>query len=298
MRRETWSEIALFAAIANAGSFTRAATALGVSTSALSHAMRALETRLGVRLLNRTTRSVAPTEAGELLLEQLRPAMANLDEAIARIEAGRDRPAGRLRISAHRTAAVHLIQPQLAGFAAAYPDVQLELAIEDGLVDIVDAGFDAGVRHEHVLDRDMISVRISPPLRMVVAAAPTYLAAAGRPETPQDLLAHRCLAYRYTSSGTIHRWQFEKLGQAVTFDPPKSFVSNDVDVLRDAAIAGMGVALFLEVQVASELASGALVGLLKDWSQQVPANYLYYPGRRQMTPALRAFIDTMRAACR
>ncbi len=293
MDRDTWTDLAAFAAIADAGSFTRAAAGLGVSPSALSHAMRGLETRLGVRLLNRTTRSVAPTEAGERLLERLRPAIGDLGELLGRLGAERDRPAGRLRISAHRTAAVYLIAPRLPGFRAAHPDVQVELAVEDGLVDIVAAGFDVGVRHEHVLDRDMISVRVGGALRTVVVGAPGYLARMGPPGTPEELLGHRCLVYRYTSSGLIHRWRFERDGREVALAPPPSFVSNDVDLLRDAALGGMGLACLSEPQAVAGLAAGTLVEVLADWSVPIAPNHLYYPSRRQMRPALRAFVDWM-----
>lgn len=293
MNRDNWTDMATFAAIADAGSFTRAAAGLGVSPSALSHAMRGLETRLGVRLLNRTTRSVAPTEAGERLLERLRPAIGELDELLGRLDAERDRPAGRLRISAHRTAAVHLIVPLLPRFCADHPEVQVELAIEDGLVDIVAAGFDLGVRHEHVLDLDMISVRVGDTLRTVIVGAPDYLARADVPRAPEDLLGHRCLLYRYTSSGQIHRWRFERDGREVAIAPPPSFVSNDVDLLRDAALGGLGLACLSEPQARAALADGTLVELLADWSVPIPPNYLYYPGRRQMRPALRAFIDAL-----
>ncbi|CAN5525462.1 LysR family transcriptional regulator [soil metagenome] len=294
MRRETWTDLATFAAIADAGSFTRAAAELGVSTSALSHALRALETRLGVRLLERTTRRIAPTRAGEQLLEQLRPAIASLDEALDRIEAGRAAPAGRLRIAANRTAAIHAIQPRLAAFAAVCPDVQVELSIEDGLVDIVAAGFDAGVRHEHILDANMVAVRIGEPQRMVVAAAPDYLARAGVPVTPQDLLAHRCIVYRLAASGALQRWRFERDGQALTFDPPPALVSNDAEVILAATRSGLGIAVFSEPQVAADLVAGKLVALLADWCPLIPAHYLYYPARRRVGAALLAFVDAMR----
>ena len=284
----------MFAAIAEAGGFTPAARRLGVSPSALSHAMRGLETRLGVRLLNRTTRSVAPTEAGERLLTGLQPAMAGVAEALASLAEGRDRPAGRVRISAHRTAALHSLLPRMPAFMAAYPEVTVELAVEDGLVDIVAGRFDAGVRHVHVLEQDMISVRIDDGYRLVVAASPGYLAAQGTPGTPADLLGHRCLNYRYTSSGRTHRWAFERDGEALHIDTPAGFVSNDTDVLLAAAIGGCGVACLTEPQAAAAIASGALVGVLADWCPALPPNYLYYPGRQSVAPGLRAFINAVR----
>lgn len=294
MRRDTWNDLSAFAAIAEAGSFTEAARAIGVSPSALSHTMRGLEARLGVRLLNRTTRSVAPTAAGERLLQSLAPAIGALDDALATLDADRDRPAGRVRVSAHRTAAIHSILPRLPEFMAAYPEVVVELHVEDGLVDIVAGRFDAGVRHVHVLEQDMISVRIDDGYRLVVAASPAYLAARGTPAVPGDLLAHRCLNYRYTTSRATHRWQFERDGEQLHIDTPAGFVSNDTDVLLAAAIGGCGIACLAEPQASAALASGALVGVLADWCPVLPPNYLYYPGRRVVAPALRAFIEAMR----
>jgi DNA-binding transcriptional LysR family regulator len=296
MNRHTWSDLSIFAAIADAGSFTAAAKKLGVSASALSHSMRAMEERLGVRLLNRSTRSSAPTEAGERLLARLRPAMSDLEDVVLRLEECRDRPAGRVRISAHRTGAMLAIAPKLPAFAKKYPDVQVELAVEDGLVDIVAQGFDAGVRHEQVLENDMISVRISNAYKIVYVATPDYWRHATRPKTPHDLLAHRCTAYRLTSAGGVHRWRFIKGDHSVTIDPPAILISNDVDVVLRAAVSGMGVACLLESQVHPELEAGTLVPVLRDWSPRVAPNYLYYSGRRQMTPALRAFVEFMRLA--
>jgi DNA-binding transcriptional LysR family regulator len=294
MQRDTWAELATFAAIVDAGGFTPAARRLDVSPSALSHAMRGLETRLGVRLLNRTTRSVAPTEAGERLLASLTPAIASVTEALATLDASREQPTGRLRISAHRTAALHSILPRVPAFLARYPDIRLELSVEDGLIDIVAGRFDAGVRHSHVLQPDMISVRIDDGVQLIVAASPAYLATNGAPVHPSDLLAHRCLNYRYTTSGRAHRWLFEKDGEALQIDTPAWFVSNDTDVLLAAAIEGCGVACLTEPAAATAIASGALVGLLPDWCPRLAPNFLYYPGRQPVAPALRAFIEVMR----
>ena len=294
MKRQTWHDLSTFAAIADAGSFTAAAGILGVTRSSLSHAMSAMEERLGVRLLNRSTRSVAPTEAGERLLAKLHPAMSDLDDAIRRLEEDKERPAGRIRISAHRTAALLAIAPRLPGFARSYPDVQVELAVEDGLVDIVSKGFDAGVRHEQVLDLDMISVRISEPMRIGYVASADYWDRYGRPEVPHDLLVMRCLAYRLTSSGGLFRWPFAKASKSAVLDPPAVLISNDIDIVKQAAIEGMGVACLLVEQVKDELVKGSLVAVLQDWSPTIPPNYLYYPSRRQMSAAMRAFIDTVR----
>lgn len=294
MRRDTWSDLAVFVAIADAGSFTKAGRALGVTSSAISHALSGLEARLGVRLLNRTTRSVAPTEAGEQLLARLRPAMGDVEEVLLALQAARDQPTGHVRLTAHRTAAVHAVLPRLTRLAAAAPDVSVELVIEDGLVDIVAERFDAGVRVDDVLEQDMISVRISEPYQVVVVASPSYLAAAGRLEVPADLMRHRCLNYRYTSSGQVHRWRFQGDEEALAIDPPAVLVSNDVDVLVAAAVAGLGIACASEPQVAEHVAAGRLVRLLEKWCPLVPANHLYYPGRRHVGPALRAVIAALR----
>lgn len=294
MQRQTWTDLATFAAIADAGSFTRAAAGLGVSPSALSHAVRAMEARLGVRLLNRSTRSVAPTQAGERLLAHLRPALADLEGALTDIQDDGERPRGRVRVSAHWTAATYTIMPRLPRFAAEHPEVQVEIAIEDGLVDIVARGFDVGVRHEHVLDRDMISVRIDDPHPVVLVAAPIYLASRAPPLAPADLLAHRCLRYRLTSSGTLHPWRLERDGETITLDPPPAFVSNSVDTLLTAAIGGIGIAGLSAAHAAEPLGDGRLVRVLAEWRWIVPANYLYFANRRQMGTALRAFIDAMR----
>ncbi|WP_428395806.1 LysR family transcriptional regulator [Lichenicoccus sp.] len=294
MNRQTWHDLSTFAAIADAGSFTGAAKPLGISPSALSHAMRAMEERLGLRLLNRSTRSVAPTEAGERLLAQLRPAIVQLDATVRQLEADCDKPAGRIRISAHRTAANLVIAPRLPAFALAYPDIQVELSVEDGLVDVVATGFDAGVRHEQVLEQDMISVRVSEPMRTCYVASPAYWARMGRPKVAKDLLAHRGIGYRMTSSGGVMRWRFERRGATFMLDPTATLISNDIDVIKAACISDMGVACLLESQVSRELADGTLIAVLKEWSPTIAPNYLYYPSRRQLSAAMRVFVNAMR----
>lgn len=294
MQRETWNDLAVFVAVRDGGSFTRAAAALGVSPSAVSHAVRGLETRLGVRLLNRTTRSVAPTPAGEQLLAVLRPAVASLEETVAALEHHRDRPAGRVRISAHRTAALYAIMPRLAGFAERYPDITLEIVADDGLVDIVAGRFDAGIRRGEVLAPDMISVRLDAGVRLAYVAAPAYLAQAGTPSVPADLLQHRCINYRFASSGQIHRWAFDRNGEELFVDAPGTLVLNDTDLLLEAALSGYGIACVTTDQAAAHMATGRLFGVLGAWSPTLPANHLYYPGRRNVPAALRAFIDSVR----
>lgn len=294
MKREDWSDLAIFTTIVEQGSFTRAASRMGVSPSALSHAMRALEARLGVRLLNRTTRSVAPTAAGEQLLERLRPAMAEIQAALEVLNAGRDRPVGRVRVSAHRMAAVHGLLPRLSRFADDYPDIEVELVVDDGLVDIVAERFDAGVRHEQMLDRDMVCVRIGETQRLAVVGAPGYLARFGTPLVPEDLLRHRCLNYRYTSTGAVHRWRFERDGRDVATAAPGTFTTNDAEVLLEAALGGMGLACVPESQAERHLAARSLTRVLEGCCPLLPPNYLYYPSRRQSSAAFVAFVNAMR----
>jgi DNA-binding transcriptional LysR family regulator len=294
MDRDLWSGLAVFAAIVEAGSFARAAVRLGLSASALSHAMRTLEAKLGVRLLDRTTRSLAPTQAGADLLQSLRPALASVEGALGALDMNRERPAGRIRVNAHRSAAVHVVLPRLAGFAAGYPDVAVDLVVNDGLVDIVAERFDCGVRHAGELQRDMIAVRISDPVPLVFVAAPAYLKTRDAPRAPDDLGRHRCLCYRYTSAGTIHVWAFEREGHRFERAVPDSFVTNDVDVMRDAAVAALGVACLPRPHVDHQLGSGTLVEVLAGWAPVLPPNHLYYPSRRQPSAAFRAFVEAMR----
>lgn len=296
MDRKTWADAAVFAAIAEAGSFTRAGTRLGVSASALSHRMRALETRLGVRLLNRTTRSVKPTEAGERLLASLRPAIRDLDEALIALSADRERPAGRVRVTTHRSAAFDLILPKLSAFAETYPDIRLEVVIDDGLADIVAQGFDAGIRRRPSLEQDMISVRLDDGVPLRLVASPAYLASFGTPDAPRDVLGHRCLSYRLPTAGSLYPWTFERAGESLSIEPPQSFLTNDIEVLSDAARSGLGLAWITAAQAAPHLASGALVSVLEDWCPVLPPNYLYYAGRRHLPAPLRAFIDAMKVA--
>ncbi|MBB3997601.1 LysR family transcriptional regulator [Aureimonas pseudogalii] len=295
MDRDLWSGLAVFAEIVEAASFAKAAARMGLSPSALSHAMRALEARVGIRLLDRTTRSLAPTQAGEALLAQLRPAMASVEGALGALDAGRARPAGRIRVNAHRMAAVHVVLPRLAGFAERCPEVAVELVVDDGLVDIVTERFDCGVRHEGQLQRDMISVRISPPVPLVFVAAPAYLASRAAPQAPDELSRHRCICYRYTSAGTMHVWEFVSGERIVQQPVPGSFVTNDVDVMRDAAVGGVGVACLPAPHVEAQLNSGVLVEILRGSAPVLPPNHLYYPHRRQPSAAFQAFLEAMRS---
>lgn len=294
MDRDLWSGLAVFAAIVEAGSFARAATRLGLSASALSHAMRSLEAKIGVRLLDRTTRSLAPTPAGEALLLRLKPAIESVETALGDLDRDRGKPVGRIRVSAHRPAALYAILPRLADFSRTYPAVTVELVVNDGFVDIVADRFDCGVRHAMTLQADMISVAISGPVPLVYVASPVYLADRLPPAAPDDLQAHRCLCYRHTSSGIVHRWEFQRDGRLFERTIRGDFVTNDVDVLRDAAVAGLGIACLPLPHAERQLAEGALVEVLDDWALTLPPNHLYYPSRRQPTAAFRAFVDAMR----
>jgi DNA-binding transcriptional LysR family regulator len=294
MRREDFSDLVAFVAIAEQRSFKKAADKLGVSSSALSHTMKALEARLGVRLLQRTTRSVAPTDAGERLLASLRPAMASIEEAVATTLTQRATPSGNLRITVSRTAALRLLVPKLPAFCREHPGVTLELSVADHWVDIVESRFDAGVRLGESVAKDMIAVQIGPPERAAVVGSPDYFRRHPPPQTPHDLAAHDCVNYRFVGSGALYRWEFEHAGRALTVATEGSFICNDADLLVAAALSGLGLVYSWESEVAAHLASGALVRVLGDWCAPFPGNYLYYPSGRHMTPALRAFVDAVR----
>lgn len=295
MDRDLWSALAVFAQIVHEGSFVAAARRMGVSASALSHSMRALEAKLDIRLLNRTTRSLAPTDAGRALLERLNPAIASIEAVLGELDNVRQRPAGRVRVNAHKPAAAYLILPRLPKFSIEYPDVSVDLTVDDGLVDIVAEGFDCGVRHDDALQDDMISVRISDAMALVFVASPSYLEKHGNPDSPAALSRHRCINYRHTTSGALHRWQFEYDGVNSVQAVPTSFVTNDIDIMRDATLAGLGVACLIEEQAAAYLRSGDLIAVLSGWAPKLPPCHLYYPSRRQPTAAFSAFVGAMRA---
>ncbi len=287
-------DLAVFALVAERRSFRAAAQALGVTASALSHAIRNLETRLDVRLLNRTTRSVAPTEAGERLLARLGPALADIDAALDEIAQFRDRPAGRLRINIATTAARMLLAPRIGGFMNAYPDVRVEIVCEDALSDIVAGGFDCGVRLGERLQADMIAIPLSGELSQALVATPDYIARHGAPQEPEDLMSgHRCLLVR-RSSGAPYPWEFERKGRLVVVTPPACLLTDNGAVLLEACKGGAGLAFPFREAVADDIAAGRLVSLLEDWCEPFPGFFLYYPSRRQLSPALRAFIDWMR----
>lgn len=294
MRRERLADLTAFLAVAEDRSFTRAAARLGVSQSALSHTVRRLEGDLGLRLLSRTTRSVSPTEAGARLVDTLRPALADIDDKLVDLLRLRERPAGEVRINSSEHAARTLLWPALARLLPAYPDIRVELAIDQSLADIVAGRFDAGVRLGEQVARDMIAVRIGPDLRMAVVASPIYLAERGAPETPYELTAHSCINLRLPTLGGLYAWEFGKEGRELRVRVEGRLVFNDVGMLLEAASGGFGLACLLEDYAAAHLANGRLVRVLEDWCPPFPGYHLYYPSRRQISPAFAVVIDALR----
>lgn len=283
-----------FAAVARHRSFRRAAAELDVSTSALSHAVRGLEERLGTRLLNRTTRSVAPTEAGERLLARLEPALRGIADALAEAAAGPGQAHGTVRLTVPRLAAALVLGPRLAAFAQAHPAVHLDVTVEDRTEDVVAGGYDAGIRLGERLEADMVAVAVTGPLRMAAAAAPTYLRDHAAPRTPEALRDHRCLRYRYPASGAVYAWEFERDGRALEVEVAGPLTSGDQDLLVRAALSGAGVVFTVDFYIAEHLTSGRLVRLLDDWCPPFPGLFLYWPSRRQVPQALRALIEVFR----
>jgi DNA-binding transcriptional LysR family regulator len=295
MRGSDYAELKAFAAVAEAESFSRAAGHLGVSPSALSQTLRGLEERLGVRLLNRTTRSVTPTEAGERLFARIKPLLGEFDAAVEEVNQFRDAPAGRLRINVPRVAATQFVAPMLGAFHRSHPGITLEVVVDDTITDIVAGRFDAGIRLGETLERDMVAVPLTGALELMAVATPGYLAEHGTPETPADLHRHRCIRFRWPGGGDLYRWEFEREGRefAVAVDGPLTV--NDSDLMLQAALGGVGIAYLLDRQARPDVAAGRLRRVLQDWSPRFPGFYLYQPGRRQMPPALRAFIDVLRS---
>lgn len=280
-----------FAAVARLRSFRQAALERGVSASALSHALRALEKRLGVRLLHRTTRSVTPTQAGEQLLARLAPALRDIDDALLELSSLQEVPTGKLRLNVPRPAARLLLGPMLARFAARYPRVQVELVTDDGLIDIVRDGFDAGIRFGETLAADMIAVPVGAPQPFVVVAAPAYLAAHGAPQAPRELLAHACIGRRFPS-GRQYAWEF---AQGVSVAIAGQLVFDDDELMLGAARDGAGLAYVYEADARADIAAGRLVCVLEGWHAPAPRYFLYYSSRKQMPAALRSFIEMLRA---
>ncbi|TGS41005.1 MULTISPECIES: LysR family transcriptional regulator [unclassified Mesorhizobium] len=294
MNRAHLSQLAVLATVAQCGSFRGAARELAIAPSAVSHAVSSLEARLGVRLLARSTRSVAPTEEGAQL-ERLRPALSEIDLALETAVEARDRPAGNLRLTVPRTAAHLTLTPRLGDFAAAYPEIVLEIVIEDRFTDVVEGGFDAGVRLGESLQRDMIAVRIGPDLRGAVVGAPSYFATMPKPRHPRELADHRCIRFRF-SSGVLYRWEFEKDGEEIEIAAQGPLILDEDHLIAQAAVDGAGLAFVFEDYVRAPLADGRLIRVLEDWCPPFEGFFVYYPSRRQMRPALRAFVDFFRVS--
>lgn len=294
MKRDDLYDLAAFAVVAEQGSFTRAAAELGMSQSALSHAMKALEERLGARLLSRTTRSVSTTEAGETLLRSLRPALQEINTGVDAIGALRGKPSGTVRITATKHAVSSVVMPVLPGFLESHPGIRLEMIIDDNLTDIVADRFDAGIRFGNIIEKDMIAVRIGPDIRMVVVGAPSYLAEHPAPRTPRELADHRCINYRLMRSGGLYAWDFEEKGRPFEVRVQGPLVFNNGDLTREAALAGLGLAYAYENEVLSDIAAGRLTRVLEKWCPTFPGYYLYHPSRRQTPPALAALIAALR----
>jgi DNA-binding transcriptional LysR family regulator len=290
------TDLDAFTAVARHRSFRGAATVRGISASTLSEAVRRLETRLAVRLLNRTTRSVTPTEAGTRLLERLVPALSEVSAAIDAVNGFRDSPTGTLRLNVPTAVSRLILPPIVEGFLAAHPGVTVEIITEDSFIDVLAAGFDAGIRYEERLEQDMIAVPIGPRLqRFAAAAAPAYLATHGRPQHPKDLLDHACIRHRFLSGVTLSSWEFERNGEVVRINPTGPLIATAADLEISAAIAGLGVIKCFEGYLAPALASGALVPVLEDWWQSFSGPFLYYAGRRHLPAPLRAFVDFVKA---
>ena len=293
--RDELTVLAAFAVVADERSFTRAAARLGVSRSAISHAIRLLEERVGLRLLARTTRTVAPTEAGARLLTQLRPALNDIQAALTEVGQLRAKPAGTIRLIAPPVAVAAVVSPKLADFGRSYPEVVLEITAEDNYGrDLVAGNFDAGIHLGEFLQRDMVAVRVTADQRAAIVAAPGYFGSHPKPKEPRDLTAHRCLRYRMGASGSVYRWEFEKRGKPVTVSVSGPLIFNDVDLMLRATLDGVGLAFVLEDQVIDHLASGRLVRVLEDWCPPFDGFFLYYPSRRHQSPALQALVETLR----
>lgn len=294
MKRDDLYDLAAFAVVAEHASFTRAAAELGMSQSALSHAIKMLEDRLGVRLLSRTTRSVSVTEAGETLLRSLRPALDDIAFGVDALGASRGKAAGTIRLTATKHAVSSVLMPVLPDFLAAHPDVQVDIIVDNNLIDIVAERLDAGIRFGDIVEKDMIAVRIGPDIRMAVVGAPSYFAAHGSPQTPRDLAAHRCINYRHMRTGGVYPWEFEAAGRPFEVRVEGQLTFSNSELLLDAALAGHGLAFVYENEIAEYVKSGRLKRALVKWCPTFPGYYLYHPSRRQMPPALTALIAVLK----
>ena len=294
MTVESYDQLAIFAVVAQERSFTRAAARLGMSQPALSRAMRQLEERLGVRLLARTTRSVAPTQAGEHLLQVIAPRFDEINSELALLSKFRDRPAGKLRITAGEHAAIAVLQPVLARLLPDHPDLSIEIIVDYGLTDIVAEGFDAGVRLGEQVAKDMIAMRIGPDMRMAVVGSPAYFSRHPKPVNPSDLVAHNCITLRMPTHGGLFMWEFEKNGQPLNVRIEGQLVFNTIAMRLESARQGLGLAYMPENVVQADVEQGRLIRVLEDWCEPYSGYHLYYPSRRQSSPAFTLLREALR----
>ncbi|PAA20885.1 MULTISPECIES: LysR family transcriptional regulator [Pseudomonas] len=294
MTVESYDQLAIFAVVAQERSFTRAAARLGMSQPALSRAMRQLEERLGVRLLARTTRSVTPTQAGEHLLQVIAPRFDEINSELALLSKFRDRPAGKLRITAGEHAAIAVLQPVLARLLPDHPDLSIEIIVDYGLTDIVAEGFDAGVRLGEQVAKDMIAMRIGPDMRMAVIGSPAYFSHYPKPVIPADLMAHNCITLRMPTHGGLFMWEFEKNGQALNVRIEGQLVFNNIAMRLESVLQGLGLAYMPEDVVRPYIEQGRLIRVLEDWCEPYSGYHLYYPSRRQSSPAFTLLREALR----
>lgn len=294
MSNVDYNDLTAFMAVAEERSFTRAAARLSTSQSALSHTIRRLEERLGLRLLTRTTRSVSTTDAGERLLETIRPAFDDIDTRLAALSELRDKPAGAIRLTTAQHAADKILWPALSKFLPQFPDISVELSIDAAFTDIVANRFDGGVRLGEQVARDMIAVRVGPEERMLVVGAPAYFANRTKPKTPHDLTNHVCINLRLPTRGSIYAWEFEKDGRALNVRVDGQFTVNEMGLVRAAALEGLGLAYVPEDQARPLIADGRLIRVLADWSPYYPGYHLFYPSRRQLSPAFALLVEALR----
>ncbi|WP_113553500.1 LysR family transcriptional regulator [Hyphomicrobiales bacterium] len=294
MKRDELGDLVAFLTVGEERSFTRAAARLGTSQSSLSHTVRRLEERMGVRLLTRTTRNVVPTDAGEQLMETLRPAFNDIRSRLDALSAMRQQPGGTIRITSSRHAAETILMPAVKRLMAEYREVSVEISIDQRFVDLVTERYDAGVRLGESIEKDMIAVRIGPDLRMVVAGSPDYFARYPRPQTPHDLTGHNCINLRLPTLGGLYAWEFERDGRPLNVRVEGQFVSNDVPMIIDAALGGLGLACLPDDHLGPLVKSGRLVPVLEDWCPPFPGFHLYYPSRRLASPAFALLVEALR----
>jgi DNA-binding transcriptional LysR family regulator len=294
MPRQNINFLLAFRAVAQARSFTRAAAQIGVSPSALSHTIRALEERLGLRLLTRTTRSVVPSEAGERLLGAIGPLFDGIEAELAALSELRDKPAGSIRITTGIHAAQAVVWPALAKLLPIYPDIQVEISVHSGFIDIVEERFDAGVRLGETIAQDMVAVRIGPDMRMAAVGSPAYFSARKPPRTPQDLARHNCINLRFPTRGGLYAWEFEKGGRALNVRVEGQLVVNEIALALEAALDGLGIAYLPDDYVRADIEAGRLTRVLESWCPPFPGYHLYYPSRRHQSPAFTLLVEALR----